>query len=308
MNIDKYVVRELKKIAGHLNSRKIDDTMTIQIPKVVYHIIKPFLSERLYKQVITEYSDVLGGSDTDGLGNEMNSISLMVGDFYIVKSYDYNRPLLAKYIDYLNYEKQSPISFEEYLNNSIAQDCLNRITFDYAVDDETLQPEFFISSTASLLLYTLYKEQKADFKKTVKVYSQMRGHDLDIDKLKEMIKPDIDKLRIIAKYNKEIELFEYDYIYKSALNTYHLRVTADEDGKNYISQYNLPTISVITTSNESPLTYDEIQLTDDGLKLIEMKYYDEKEYYELDIGFLYGVVMMTKQEFREHLKSNGYFE
>ncbi|WP_405126083.1 hypothetical protein ACI51W_03510 [Pseudomonas marginalis] len=305
MNIEKYVKRELKKIAGFLNKRKIEKEWTIEIPFPVYHIIKPFLSEHLHCQVITEHLDKSQWTDSDGFEHKMDGIRIMNGERFIVQWYDYNRPLLIKYIDYLN-NHQEIVSFEEYLNSSIAYDCLNILTSAYAVDDESIEPEFFTTTTASVLLYTLYNEQKPDFKKTVKIYSQIRGWHLNIDSLKEIIVSDIDKIRIIARYNKNIELFEYDYIYKSTINTYHLRVTADDNGNNHLSEYNQPTVSVIQTPNESPLTYDEIQLTDDGLKLLEMKYYDENDYYEFDTNFLYHIALMTRDEFAEYLNSKGY--
>ncbi|MCZ2337260.1 MAG: hypothetical protein LC127_03495, partial [Chitinophagales bacterium] len=129
---------------------------------------------------------------------------------------------------------------------------------------------------------------------------------LDMDMLKQLIVADIDKLRIITKYNEANELFEYDYIYKSTTNTYQLRVTADEKGNNHLNDYNQPTFSVIQTPNETPLSYDEIQLTDDGLKLLEMKYYNENSYDELDISTLYCLALMTKDELAEYLNSKGY--
>lgn len=306
MNIEKYVKRELKKIAGYLNKRKIEKEWSIEIPFPVYHIIKPFLSEHLQCQVITEHLDKSQWTDSDGYEHKMDTIRLMVGDYYIVNSYDHNRPLLTKYIDYLNYENISNVSFEEFLNSSIAQDCLNKLTSEYAVDDDSIKPEFLISITTSVLLYTLYNEQKANHGRTVELYSKMRGQHLEIDIFKELIVPDIDKMRLIVKYNTEIELFEYDYIYKSSINTYHLRVTADDNGNNHLDEYNQPTVSINKTPNESPLIYDEIQLSDDGLKLLEMKYYDERDYFELDGNFLYHIALMTIDELNEHLRKKGY--
>lgn len=305
MNIEKYVKRELKKIAGYLNKRKIEKEWTIEIPFPVYHIIKPFLSEHLHCQVITEHLDKSQWTDSDGFEHKMDGIRIMNGERFIVQWYDHNRPLLIKYIDYLN-NHQEIVSFEEYLNSSIAYECLNILTSAYAVDDESIEPEFLITTTASVILYTLFNEQKADFKKTVKLYSQMRGWHLDMDMLKQLIVADIDKLRIITKYNEANELFEYDYIYKSTTNTYQLRVTADEKGNNHLNEYNQPTFSVIQTPNETPLSYDEIQLTDDGLKLLEMKYYNENSYDELDISTLYCLALMTKDELAEYLNSKGY--
>lgn len=305
MNIEKYVKRELKKIAGFLNKRKIEKEWTIEIPYPVYHIIKPFLSEHLHCQVITEHLDKSQWTDSDGFEHKMDGIRIMNGERFIVQWYDHNRPLLIKYIDYLNNHHEI-VSFEEYLNSSIANDCLNKLTSAYAVADDNIEPEFFTATTASIILYTLYNEQKTDFKKTVKIYSKIRGWHLDMDMLKELIVADIDKLRIITKYNKVNGLFEYDYIYKSTTNTYQLRVTADEKGNNHLNEYNQPTVSVIQTPNETPLSYDEIQLTEDGLKLLEMKYYNENSYQELDISTLYCLAIMTKDELEEYLKSKGY--
>lgn len=306
MNIEKYVKRELKKIAGFLNKRKIEKEWKIEIPFPVYHIIKPFLSEHLHCQVITEHLDKSQWTDTDGFEHKMDSIRIMNGERFIIQWYDHNRPLLIKYIDYLN-NHQEIETFEEYLNSSIASDCLNKLTSAYAFADDNI-PKFFTTTTASVILYTLYNEQKADFKKTVKLYSQMRGLHLDIDMLKELVVADIDKLRIITKYNEINELFEYDYIYKSTTNTYHLRVTADEKGYNHLSEYNQPTVSVIQTPNEKPLSYDEIQLTEDGLKLLEMSYYNEYSYIEIDISTLYCLALMTNVELAEYLKSISYNE
>lgn len=307
MNIEKYVKRELKKIAGFLNKRKIEKEWTIEIPFPVYHIIKPFLSKHLHCQVITEHLDKSQWTDTDGFEHKMDSIRIMNGERFIVQWYDHNRPLLIKYIDYLNYNQEKE-TFEEYLNSSIAQDCLIKLTSEYAIADDSIEPEFLITTTASVILYTLFNEQKADFKKTVKIYSQMSGWHLDMDMLKELIVADIDKLRIITKYNKADELFEYDYIYKSTTNTYHIRVASDEKGNNHLSEYNQPTVSVIQTPNEKPLSYDEIQLTEDGLKLLEISYYNENCYLELDISTLYCLALTTKVELAEYLKSKGYNE
>ncbi|WP_156351105.1 hypothetical protein [Pseudomonas sp. NBRC 111118] len=305
MNIDKYVKRELKKIANCLNKRKIEKDWTIEIPLPVYHIIKPFLSEHLHCQVITEHLDKSQWTDAEGYEHKMNRIRLIIDDSFMVQCYDYSRPLLTKYINYFNLGFNDEISFEEYLNESIVKDCLNSLTSTYSVAYENLKPEFITTSTLCVLLYTLYSENKADHNKTIKQYSKMRGWSFKTDTFKELIHPEIDKIRMIAKYNTNVELFEYDYIYKTSLNTYNIRVSCDNNGRNRFDEYNHPTVSVTSTPNESPLTYEDIKLTDDGLQVLEMKYFDDKNYVELDEKFLYHVALMSTQELNEYIETYG---